>query len=695
MHRNSRWLLSLSLLSALAVASCKETAPPTPPEPVTTAPPKPPSLEGTGVDDANVDRAVDPCDNFYQYACGGWLKRTEIPADQSRWGSFSQIDERNKLLLRSTLEDDAAGKANSTDPYTGKLGAWWAACMDEAKIETTADADLKAALAPIDAIKTFPQVVDQMAVMFLTIANPVFELRAEQDFKDATQMIASLDQGGIGLPDRDYYFKDDEKSKDLRAKYVAHVAKMFELAGEPAAQAKTDADTVMKIETELAGASLTRVDRRDPNKVYHRINLAGIEKTAPKFPWKAYFKKLGHADIAQINVAVPEFFAKVNALVGTVKIPEWKTYLRWNAIHGATPQLSKKFVDENFAFYGKTLNGQQELKPRWKRCVESADRGLGEALAASFVRKTFGAEGKEKTLQMVHDIEAAMRADLAGLTWMDDATRKNAVEKLENIANKIGYPDKWRNYDALTITRDSYLKNAMAAGEFEEHRQLNKIGKPVDRGEFDMTPPTVNAYYNPSMNEMVFPAGILQHPFYDNKSLMSVNYGAIGMVMGHELTHGFDDEGRQFDAKGNLREWWTPTVGKEFERRAECVVQQYNGYVAVDDLHINGKLTLGENIADLGGMKLAYRALALARERLKQTAPRPGFTDEQLFFLGYAQAWCSKTRPENARMRVTTDPHSPPENRVNGPLSNLPEFAAAFQCKPGSKMVRAEQCTIW
>ena len=658
--------------------------------------------EYTGIDESNLDRSVNPCDDFYQFACGGWLKKTEIPADRSRWGSFSEIDERNLALLRKALESDAEGKGNAADPYREKLGDFYSACMDEAAIEKTAASDLQSVLAPIEGVKTIGDLEKQMAKIYLTVANPVFSLEQQQDFKDATKVIASLDQGGIGLPDRDFYTEEKGKFPEQRKQYAAHVTKMFELAGEPADKAAADAKTVIAVETELAKGSLTRVERRDPDKVYHRINLAGIVEAAPRFPWKTYFSDVGHPGITEINVTHPAFFKTVDGMLEKVTIPDWKTYLRWHVIHGAAPSLSKKFVDENFHFYGQLLNGQKELPPRWKRCVQASDRALGEALAQTFIRETFGPDAKAATLTAVHDIEASMQRDLKDLSWMDEKTRAEAMDKLHSIANKIGYPDKWRNYEALKITRDSFLKNNMAAGAFETHRQLDKIGKPLDRNEWEMTPQTVNAYYNPSMNEMVFPAGILQVPFYDKAARPSVNYGAIGMVMGHELTHGFDDEGRKFDGKGNRRDWWQPAVGKEFDRRAECVVKQFDGYVAVDDLHLNGKLTLGENIADLGGLKLAYRALAAAKERQpkamrekKPTGKNAGFTDEQLFFLGTAQAWCSKTRPENARMRVTLDPHSPPEYRINGPLSNLPEFGAAWQCKPGSKMIRAEQCVIW
>jgi endothelin-converting enzyme/putative endopeptidase len=524
--------------------------------------------------------------------------------------------------------------------------------------------------------------------------NALFELSQQQDFKNATDVIAALDQSGLGLPDRDYYLSTTGKMPEIKKAYEAHVGKLLTLAGETPAQAAKDAATVLKIETALAQASMSRVDRRDPNKVYHRLELVGIEKTAPKWNWKSYLKEMGVPEVTKINVTSPDFFAALNKLLAATPIADWRTYLRWHVVHADAPALSKAFVDENFAFYGKTLSGTAELEPRWKRCTKSVDRLMGEALGKAFVDKTFGAEGKERTQAMVREIEASMGANLDKLKWFDDATRQQAHEKLAAIANKIGYPEKWRNYDALDIQRDSYLANAIRAGEFETRRELAKIGKPVDRNEWEMSPPTVNAYYDPSMNEMVFPAGILQPPFFNRAAARPVNYGAIGMVMGHELTHGFDDEGRQFDAKGNLRDWWSPAVGKEFDTRAQCVVKQYDGYVSVDDLHLNGKLTLGENIADLGGLKLAHAAYMTARGAAAP-AKIGKWTDDQLFFLGTAQSWCTKRRPEMARMRVTTDPHSPPQFRIDGPLSNLPEFAAAFQCKPTDHMVRQNQCTIW
>jgi putative endopeptidase len=677
-----RCLLAVTLI---AVAGCHEKATP-PAAPVANNAPQ--MSVDTGIDETAIDPSVNPCDDFYEYACGNWLKRTEIPADKASWGrGFSVIDDRNEKELRTILESAAKGEG---DP---KLGAYWQSCTDEEAIEKNGPAELKAQLAKVDAVKDTPSLIKEVARIHLGLGNPMFETGQEQDYKDATQVVAVLDQGGLGLPDRDYYVSTTGKFPEIKKQYQAHVERMLALAGEPAAQAAKDAATVLRIETALATASMSRVDRRDPAKIYHRLELAGIEKTAPKWNWKAYLSELGIGGVTQINVRSPEFFAALSKELARTPLADWKTYLRWHVVKDLAPVLSKPFVDENFAFFGKTLQGTAEIEPRWKRCVKRVDSGLGFQLGQEFVKKTFGAEGKKRTVDMVREVEAAMGSNLDQLSWFDDPTRKQAHEKLAAIANKIGYPDKWRDYSALQITKDSLVQNAVAANTFETKRQLAKIGKPVDRSEWGITPPTVNAYYDPSMNEMVFPAGILQPPFFNRAAAAPVNYGAIGMVYGHELTHGFDDEGRQFDAKGNLRDWWSPPVGKEFDKRAQCVVDQYNGYVSVDDLHVNGKLTLGENIADLGGMKLAHAAYVKARggEPKKMGA----HTDDQLFFLGIAQSWCTKRRPEMARVRVTTDPHSPPQFRINGPMSNLKEFADAFQCKAGDKMVRQYACVVW
>jgi putative endopeptidase len=671
----------LALVSAASVARAKSKDKPAP-------------ASSTGIDETAIDRKADPCDDFYQYACGEWNKRTPIPEDKPAWyRSFSEIDERNEKALRDILTELAAGKKiDPQNPYEQKLGDFWATCMDEAALEKSADADIKSLLAPVDAVSDVASLAKLIARVHMGAGAPLFHFDSQQDFKNAELVIGVADQGGLGLPERDYYLKEEPRLKKIREQYVEHVAKVLELAGTPAADAVKQAQIVMRIETRLAQISMPIVDRRDPKKIYHRIELTGLEQKAPKFPWKSFFAELGHPGITQINVAVPEFFAGMSDELGKTPIADWKVYLRWHVLHGASQALSKKFVDEHFRFYGKTLQGTDKIEPRWKRCVKATDWAMGEALARPFVAKYFAGESKADTQATVKAIEATMEKNLGALTWMDEATRGKAMEKLHAIANKIGYPDKWRNYDKLAVARKSLLANVLAAHAFEHNRDLDKIGKPVDRGEWEMSPPTVNAYYEPSLNEMVFPAGILQPPFYARTASAAANFGAIGMVMGHELTHGFDDEGRQFDAKGNLTDWWSPKVSAEFDKRAQCVVDQYNGFVAVDEEHVNGKLTLGENIADLGGVKLAHAAFRAAHPKPAKVG---AFTDDQVFFLGFAQSWCGNRRDEYARVRVKTDPHSPARWRVNGPLSNLPDFAAAFACKSGAKMVRATACTIW
>jgi endothelin-converting enzyme/putative endopeptidase len=670
--RKAAWLL---LVLPFAVAAKKPAS-------------APPSL---GIDETAIDPAIDPCDDFFQYACGNWIKRTEIPADRARWvRSLSVLTEENETRLRKILDALAAGKGTDKTAFGDKLAAYYGSCMDEAGIEKTAEPQLKDLLKPIDAIKDLPSLEKVLAELHLGVDNALFAFGSQQDFKDATRMIGIADQAGLGMPDRDYYLKDDPRFKEYRAKYVEHVTNMLTLAG--VADASKKAHIILALETKLARASMPLAERRDPNKIYHRLEIAGLMQLAPKFPWKQYLADLGFPSITQINVAVPEFFRAINGELTATPLADWKTYLTWHAIHGLAPGLSKRFVDENFNFYGKTLTGTAQILPRWKRCVESTDDALGEALGQPFVAQYFGAEGKASTLAMVRTVEGAMERDLGDLSWMDDATRKRAIEKLHLIANQIGYPDQWRNYDKLDVTRDAYVMNRVRASTFETHRQLAKIGQPVDRGEWEMTPPMVNAYYTPQLNKMVFPAGILQAPFFSRTAVPAVNYGAIGMVMGHELTHGFDDEGRQFDGKGNLADWWTPSVGKEFDTRAACVASQFDGYTVLGDVHLNGKLTLGENIADLGGLKLAHSAYRAANPEPKKLGK---FTDDQLFYLGYAQAWCGKTRDDDARRRASVDPHAPPEYRVNGPLSNLSEFAHAFSCKAGAKMVRQNACVVW
>ncbi len=702
-------LLVVAALPAVAglVIACGGEAPPPAvppaPPPVASGAPAAPAASVsydaslTGVDVKALDKTAAPCDDFYQFACGSWMQSTPIPDDQSRWvRSFSVINEDNQKALRSILERDAAGDTKD-DAYGKALGDFWASCMDEAGIEKRGVADLTPELKRVDAVRDAKTLVAELAHLKQMGVGSAFDIGSDVDFKDSTHEIAELSQGGLGLPERDYYFRDDAHSKELRAAYEAHVAATFALLGDKPKAAEANAKTVMKVETDLASASMTRVEMRDPQKLYHHMTIDELRKLSPTIAWDTYFQGLGFPSLSAFNVAQPDFIKKIDAMAKSLPLPQWKTYLRWHLANAASPFLSQKFVDEWFKFR-QVLTGQKTLQPRWKRCVRVVDQMMGEALAQPFVKAYLGEDGKQAAVNAVAGIEAAMKADLDGLSWMDDATRTQAEGKLAKIINKIGYPAQWRSYDGLSISRGSLVANVGAGSAFELARQLKKAGQPTDRAEWGMSPPTVNAYYNPTINEMVFPAGILQPPFYAATQVPAMNFGAIGMVVGHELTHGFDDEGRQFDADGNLRDWWSAPVSAEFDRRASCVEKQYDDYVAVEDQHVKGKLTLGENIADLGGLKLAYTAFEAAEKAHPATPPSlNGFTREQTFFLGYAQAWCTNVRPEQARLLAQTDPHSPAHFRVIGPLSNLPEFASAFQCKAGDKMVRSDdkRCVVW
>jgi putative endopeptidase len=639
-----------------------------------------------------IDKAADPCKDFYQYACGNWLTRNPIPADQARWGRFNELDERNKQALRAILEE-AAKPGPGRDTVTRQTGDYYAACMDEKAIDARGLEPLTAEFDRIRQLSGKPQLAAEIAHLHRIGVASLFEFGSGQDFKDSLAVVAQLDQGGIGLPDRDYYLKDDAKSVELRQKYLAHVQRMFELAGRNPETAKAYAATVMRMETELAKASLDNVSRRDPEKIYHSMKKADVAALAPSFQWQQYFAEARVPDFQAIVVSWPEFFQAIDRQIGDTSLDDWKIYLSWHLLHSEAPLLPSAFLRENFEFYGRTLTGATEMRPRWKRCVEFTDNQLGEALGKKYVEKTFGAAGKERTLKMVHALEKALGEDIDKLPWMTAATKKEALVKLQAITNKIGYPDKWRDYSSLEIKRDDAIGNGFRADQFEFQRQLDKIGKPVDRLEWVMTPPTVNAYYDPQMNNINFPAGILQPPFFDSALDDAVNFGGIGMVIGHELTHGFDDQGRQFDPKGNLQDWWTPADAKEFQQRAACVDDEYASFTVAPGAHINGKLTLGENTADNGGVRVALMAL---RNTIGNSAKKiDGFTPEQRFFLSFGQVWCSNEREESLRLQVATDPHSPPKFRVNGVVQNMPEFQKAFACKAGQPMAKANVCRVW
>ena len=638
----------------------------------------------------NLDRSVDPCTDFFTYACGNWLKKNPIPPDKTSWSLGSKLDDDNRALLRQILEEAAA--AGPADPAQKKIGDYYSACMDEKTIEAAGSTPLKASLDRIIGMRSKRDIARVAASM--PSQSILFDFESDQDFKDSTQVIAEVDQDGLGLPDRDYYVKTDAKSVELRQAYLVHVQKMFELLGDSPGVAANEAQSVMRIETALANGSLTQVERRDPKLLYHKMTREQLEALAPAFQWKEYFSETSQPEVQSLNVAAPEFFKAMNAVLEREDLESWKAYLRWHLVNANAPYLSAAFVNADFDFFGKTLSGAQELEPRWKRCVSYTDNHLGEALGQAYVQRAFSPEAKRRAQEMVKEIEQAMERDIQSLSWMSPETKQKALEKLHAVANKIGYPDKWRDYTALTIARDDEMGNVLRARTFEFNRRLGKIGKPVDRGEWGMTPPTVNAYYNPQINDINFPAGILQPPFFDPSADDAPNYGDMGATIGHELTHGFDDEGRQFDAQGNLRDWWTTVDGKQFEQRASCVSDQYSQYVAVDDIKINGQLTMGENVADLGGLMLAYMAWQ-DETRGKKLDPIDGLTPDQRFFIGYGQGWCSNTRDETKRMYATIDPHSPDKYRANGVVSNSPEFQQAFKCKAGSPMVRENRCRVW
>ena len=650
-----------------------------------------------GINTANLDRSCAPCKDFNQFANGGWEAKNPIPAAYPAWGVGNEVNERNREVLHQILEDVSKNTMAVHGSSEQKVGDYYGTCMDTAKIDSEGLKPLQPEFDRIQKVADISSLEAEIAHLQSIGVGAFFGVDSTQDFKDSTQVTGEVDQAGLGMPDRDYYTRDDPKSKEQRAEYQKHVTKMFELMGDPAATAATEAQTVMDLETQLAKASQTVVERREPKNVYHRMPQAGLKTLAPSFPWEEYFTAVGLARKGDVNVTAPDFFKAMGQMISAQPISNWKIYLRWHLINEAARSMSTPFVDEDFHFKREVLTGAKEILPRWKRCVSYTDGALGEVLGQVYVKKAFPPEAKTRALAMVKNLESALADDIKTLPWMSEATRQQALIKLRAITNKIGYPDKWRDYSALDIQRGPYVENVFRAATFEFHRDLNKVGKPVDRNEWGMTPPTVNAYYNPQLNEIVFPAGILQPPFFDFQADDALNYGAMGSIIGHEMTHGFDDEGSQFDGQGNLKNWWTPEDQKNFDARGACIAKQFDGFAVEDKLHENGKLVEGESIADLGGLAIAYAAYQKSLEGKPRPKDMDGFTPEQRFFLGYAHGWAENLRPEYARMLTNVDPHPLPKFRVNAPLSNLPAFAKAFGCKWSDPMVRPpiQRCGIW
>ena len=644
----------------------------------------------------SMDRSVDPCVDFYHYACGGWQKQNPIPPDQTSWSVYGKLYEDNLKFLRGILEE-AAKPATGRDTVTREIGDFYEACMDETAANQRGITPVKPQLDAILSLKSTKEIAPLLARLQLAYGGDLlFSSGSSQDPDSSEQEIAELSQGGLGLPDRDYYVKDDARMREARDHYLEHVQKVLELAGEDSPKAKQDAATTMRLETALAKASLTRVEQRDPYKLKHKMSLAELTKLAPNFNWTAFYRDGGYPKFAVLNVEEPAFFKEVNSLLASEPIDNWKTYLRYHVVDAASPYLSSTFVDESFEFHRKYLHGAKEQQPRWKRCVSYTDHNLDDALGQAFVAKVFSPQLKASTLDMVERIEHAMELRIHGLDWMSPETKKQALAKLHGIRNKIGYPDKWRDYSSIKLSRDNFFADIQGTTEFESHRQINKIGRPVDHGEWQVPPPTVDAYYDPQMNDINFPAGVLQPPLYDPKMDSAPNYGNTGGTIGHELTHGFDDEGSQFDAKGNLRNWWTKEDREKFDSRTKCVQDQYAQYIVVDDIHINSALTLGEDVADLGGEILAYMAWkGASKDQNLQTTD--GLTPDQRFFIGFAQWDCANQRPEDLRVSAVTNPHSPPEHRINGVVVNMPEFSHAFSCREGQPMTKPAEkiCNVW
>ena len=698
MKKQKSLTLAVVAAAGLALASCATSTPPATTDTAATATPAPaaePVVKGVGLDVANLDTSAEPCQDFFQYASGNWLKNNPIPAAESRWGSFNELADKNNTVMRQILDEAAANTSAPKGSNLQKVGDYYYTAMDSMAIEKAGLTPLKPELDRITAVKDLKGLQTLLARHQMLRTGALFGAYVGQDDKISTQYAVNLYQGGLSLPDRDYYLKDDARSKAIRTAYTTYLTNTFKLAGDDAATAAKNAATVMRIEMRLAKASKARVELRDPYANYNKMTVAEANKQFPNIglPTLLANNKLGSAK--EVIVGQPAFFKEASTLLKATPLADMKTYMRWHFVTSMTPALPKAFNDESFRFT-QVLSGAKQQQPRWKRMLRATDNALGEAFGQLYVDKAFPGEAKAKALEMVNNLRSAFSEHIQKNAWMSAATKAEAQKKLDAFTVKIGYPDQWKDYSALTISRDSYAQNVVNTRIWAFNDNVSKFGKPIDRKEWGMTPPTVNAYYNPSMNEIVFPAGILQPPFFDPKADDAVNYGGMGAVIGHELTHGFDDQGRQYDAEGNLRDWWTKDDAEKFEARAAIVGAQYDAFTPLDSVHVNGKLTMGENLADLGGLSIAYTALQKQLEGKPKTKI-DGLTPEQRFFLAWAQIWRTNARPEYLRQQVLTDPHSPAQFRTNGPLQNMPQFFEAFGCKDDAKMVRAEtqRAVIW
>ncbi|MCB2378632.1 M13 family metallopeptidase [Hymenobacter sp. BT635] len=706
MTNKNQILLTLSTAAGIALAGCAAsstattTATTAPTAAATTpAPAEQPVVKGVGLDVANIDPSVSACDDFFQYASGTWLKNNPIPAAESRWSSWNTLINQNEAVMRQILNDAAANRTAAKGTNLQKVGDFYASAMDSMAIEKAGINPLKPELNRIAAIKDLKGLQTALARQQMLQTRSVLGVGVGQDRKKSTEYAVYMMQGGLSMPDRDYYLKEDARSKQVRTAYLTYLTNTFKLLGDNEATAAKNANTVMRLETRLAKASKDRVALRDPYANYNKMSVAEASKQFPNLGVTSLLQQLGLGAAKEVIVGQPDFMKEASTALKSEPLGDWKTYLRWHLVNSSSSALPQAFVQESFR-YNQVLTGAKQQQPRWKRMLRSTDATLGEAFGQLYVDKAFTPETKQKAMEMVSNIKASMAEHIQQLDWMSAATKTEALKKLNAFTVKIGYPDKWKDYSALNITRESYLQNVLAAHEWEYKDDAKKFGKPIDRGEWGMTPPTVNAYYNSSLNEIVFPAGIMQPPFFDPKADDAVNYGGMGAVIGHEITHGFDDKGRQSDAEGNLRDWWTKEDAENFTKRADMVGAQYSAFSPLDSVFVNGKLTMGENLADFGGLALAYSALEKQLEKKYGSNPRPnydGFTPQQRFFLSWAQIWRTNARPEYLRQQVLTDPHSPAQYRTNGPLMNMPQFYEAFGCKENAKMVRAanERAKIW